>query len=398
MNKYYRSSADVKKALAKRTGTSPEEWFLVFRARAGMEVVFGALRDTRGAGSVVTQAYTCATAVNPIISAGLTPVYGDISPDSIALDPQRLNLPADARAIVAQHTFGLVDEDATSALRRAAHAAGAILMEDSAHCVTRMARDRDSGKPLADVSVHSFGVEKMLRTKFGGAIWLNPDIEDKRLRQAIVERLRNLKTPNVLVTVAAPAYLNEIRVFNRLPGRVADPLKNISEKLGVFLPPIAQRELVGQMERPPLKPSLWILNQMLEGLDTLPEIERTRRDACAVYARELGQLADIPARVTGRSALVRFPIYLTAEHMGAGRGPEALFDALTARGFYPGRWYRPALFPGVKDPSVYNFDPDMVSLPQTKRLIDTALNLPTLQDTERTIEICLAVKDFLTEN
>ncbi|MDO5728451.1 MAG: DegT/DnrJ/EryC1/StrS family aminotransferase [Actinomycetaceae bacterium] len=395
MNKYYQSSADVKKTLGAITGTSPEDWFLVFRARAGMEIVFGALRDVRGSGQVVTQAYTCATAVNPIISAGLIPRYADISPTSIAIDPELVEVPSDLRALVAQHTFGIIDEEATAALSRIAHDAGAILVEDSAHCVARMAKHRVTGEPLADVSVHSFGVEKMLRTKFGGAIWLNPDMEDKRVRQAIAERLRNLTPPNMLVKMAAPAYLNEIRVFNRLPGRIAGPLKTIAERAGVFLPPIAQRELVGQMDRSPLKPSQWTLEQMLSGLQHLSEIEQTRREAGAIYARELEGLIDIPARITKQSALVRFPIYLTQDQLALGRDPEDLFDALTVAGFYPGRWYRPALFPGVKNASVYHFDPGLKDLPQTKRLIASAVNLPTLQNEEKTLGVCDVVRAWL---
>lgn len=395
VNKYNQATAAIKRELSQNSKTSPNDWFLVFRARAGMEIAFGALRDVSGTGQVVTQAYTCATAVNPIISASLIPGYADISPASIAIDPELVEVPSDLRALVAQHTFGIIDEEATAKLSDIAHDAGAILVEDSAHCVTRMAKASDTGKPLADVSVHSFGVEKMLRTKFGGAIWLNPDMEDRQLRQVIAERLRNLTPPNMLVKMAAPAYLNEIRVFNRLPGRIAGPLKTIAERTGVFLPPIAQQELVGQMDRSPLKPSQWTLEQMLDGLRHLSEIEQTRRQAGAIYGRELRGLVNIPARITEQSALVRFPIYLTQEQMDSGRDPEELFDALTSAGFYPGRWYRPALFPGVKNASIYNFDPDFKVLPQTKRLIASAINLPTLQDEEKTLGVCNVVRAWL---
>ena len=72
-----------------------------------------------------------------------------------------------------RHTWFLskpvVQDELNAALARAAHGAGALLIEDCAHCVGRMATD-SSDIPLADVSVHSFGVEKMLRTSFGGAI------------------------------------------------------------------------------------------------------------------------------------------------------------------------------------------------------------------------------------
>lgn len=202
--------------LARLTGTRPGEWHLVFKARYGMEAVFRALRARAGEGSVVTQLYTCCTAVDPIVSAGLRPAFADLSPRSLSIDPGRLAMPRDARAVVLQETFGIVDGDTAAGLARAARAAGAVLVEDCAHCVGRMARDA-SGVPLADVSVHSFGVEKMLRTSFGGAVWVSPDLEDAVLRDAVRAELDALPGLAPARRRATRLYRNEIRVLNRLP-------------------------------------------------------------------------------------------------------------------------------------------------------------------------------------
>ncbi len=45
--------ATATRMLADRTGTDPADWFLVFKARYGMEVVFRALAEARGPGDVV---------------------------------------------------------------------------------------------------------------------------------------------------------------------------------------------------------------------------------------------------------------------------------------------------------------------------------------------------------
>ncbi|MBE9940144.1 DegT/DnrJ/EryC1/StrS family aminotransferase, partial [Cellulosimicrobium cellulans] len=160
--------ATATRMLADRTGTDPADWFLVFKARYGMEVVFRALAEARGPGDVVTQVFTCSTAVDPVLVAGLRPVYAEVSPATVAIDPDRLAVGPDTRAVVLQNTFGIVDEAAARRLRDAARSVGALLVEDSAHCVGRLARDAD-GTPVADVSFHSFGVEKLLPTRFGGA-------------------------------------------------------------------------------------------------------------------------------------------------------------------------------------------------------------------------------------
>ncbi len=61
----------VTRELARRTGTDASDWFLVFKARYGMQVVLRELARVRGTGDVVTQVLTCATAVDPIIAAAI---------------------------------------------------------------------------------------------------------------------------------------------------------------------------------------------------------------------------------------------------------------------------------------------------------------------------------------
>ena len=46
--------------------------------------------------------------------------------------------------------------------------------------------------PLADVSFHSFGVQKMASSDFGAATWINPHMEDQGLYQALVDALTTL--------------------------------------------------------------------------------------------------------------------------------------------------------------------------------------------------------------
>ena len=75
----------IRATLAQRTGTSADDWFLVLRARHAMHLAFDAIRQARRARYVVTQAFTCVTAINPIVSAGMHPRYADISPDTLSI-------------------------------------------------------------------------------------------------------------------------------------------------------------------------------------------------------------------------------------------------------------------------------------------------------------------------
>ncbi len=256
--------ATATRMLADRTGTDPADWFLVFKARYGMEVVFRALAEARGPGDVVTQVFTCSTAVDPVLVAGLRPVYAEVSPATVAIDPDRLAVGPDTRAVVLQNTFGIVDEAAARRLRDAARSVGALLVEDSAHCVGRLARDAD-GTPVADVSFHSFGVEKLLPTRFGGAVWVSPAL-DPALRAATVAALDALPVVGPRLDLAARSFRTQVRVLNRLPGAAAGKVRGALTAVGAHEPAIAPVENRGGLAHPPQRPSAWVVDRMVDAL------------------------------------------------------------------------------------------------------------------------------------
>ena len=207
------SQGSVRERLALRSHTDPRDWYLVFKARYGMEAVFRALKECEGEGDVLTQLFTCCTAIDPILSAGMNPVYSDIDPSSLhAAEPVG---DLQAKAVLVQHTFGLIDDDYIARVRQSLPSA--LLLEDCAHCVTRMARDGD--EPIADISIHSFGVQKILPTRFGGAMWVNPKLAEREpeLDAAIRRHLSALSPLSTRLNILTRLYVNQNRVLSRLP-------------------------------------------------------------------------------------------------------------------------------------------------------------------------------------
>lgn len=360
----------VTRQLAELTGTDARDWHLVFKARYGMLETFAALAEHRPQRRVVTQLLTCATAVDPILVAGLTPTYAEISPQTMSIDPDRLDV-GDATAVVIQHTFGIIDDASAGRVAAAAREAGAIVCEDSAHCIGRMARN-PAGEPLADVSFHSFGIEKMLSTKFGGAVWVNPLLADADLRAAMVARLTALKAPGPRLALAARTYRYQLALLNRLPRAVSRPLRSLLITTGVFSPAIAPIENAGGLAHGSLTATPWMTRTIADAMARLAQVEKGRTRAVAAYVDALGDSVEIPAAVRLGQPLVRFPLLAPADV-----DPDALIAHLRAQGIIAGSWYRPALFPGVTDAATYGYRQGDASHAVTEAVIGRIVNLPT---------------------
>lgn len=141
------AASQLKQQLAKLTGTEADDWFLVTKARFGLEVILKVLAEQRGTGEIITQPFTCLTAVNPILVTGHIPVYAETSPQTLSIDTNDLQASEETRALIAQHTFGIPAD--MTVCREFADKNNLLLIEDSAHKISLLAKANK--KPLADV-------------------------------------------------------------------------------------------------------------------------------------------------------------------------------------------------------------------------------------------------------
>jgi dTDP-4-amino-4,6-dideoxygalactose transaminase len=118
---------------------------------------------------VITTPLTfCATA-NVVVHAGATPVFADIDPVSMNIDPRAVEaaMTSKTRAIIPVHYAGLPADVLT--LLELARARGAVLIEDAAHCVEGVAEGRKVGS-IGDFTCFSFYATKNLTTGEGGMV------------------------------------------------------------------------------------------------------------------------------------------------------------------------------------------------------------------------------------
>lgn len=397
----------LKAALAAKSGTNAEDWYPVFKARQGMAVAFQELARSRDeaalpTGEVATQLFTCCTAVDPIVVAGLKPVYGDISPRTLGLDPRQLPVSERTCAVMIQHTYGIQDRKADRKLATLAHQAGALALEDCAHCVGRLSRDAE-GRPIADVSFHSFGVEKMLPTHFGGAVWLNPAMEGQELRARIAAALTALPEVDARRAKAAREYRNQIRVIGHLPGALGKGLRQRLEKAGRFEPAISTEELAGGLGSAPALPDAWVAQTAATELGKSGETDDKRCEDVAAFAEAFRDLPGAPAADTSwvcaggtdpAQPLLRFGLFAPNAKIA-----DTAVVQLRSAGCYAVPWYRPVLFPGITDPAAYGMpagvEPVLGQLPVTFAASRGAVSLPTDLGPERTREVAQRARQFI---
>ena len=372
----------LREAFAERTGTRARDWHLVFKARYGMREVFRTLREQRGDGAVVTTLFTGCTAVDSITSAGLRPAYAAIDPATLTVDAEALEVGANVRAVIDQHSYGMIDAQKSARCAEKAHAAGALYVEDSAHCLARMARDA-SGAPLADISIHSIGIEKQLGVGFGGAIWVNPALEDAGLHRALEDAFDALQPLPSRIAAAAHRYRLQNRVLAHLPHPISRPARAGLAAAGLLELPVAEMEREGRLPYPGYLPSEDIAQKILTAFPTLDADEANRIRWTQGYLEALEGLGgiEIPGAARGAArdqALIRFPIILPSE-----AAADPLIADLRGNHLYCVDWYRVPFYPGALDLSAYGMSEDDQSYREFRARYGGIVGLPTDIDIER---------------
>ncbi len=389
---YIESSRKIRQLMAKASNTDPDDWFPCLKARFGMQVVFRNIRESFGAGEVITSPYTCITAINPILTGGLTPIYSDIDINNLSLTEPAAKLCASGkvRALVMQHTLGIIGDK--SAMATYANKHRLLLVEDSAHCLTRMARDKKN-QPLADISVHSFGVEKILtRTKFGGAIYVNPRLKasNPEFYEQLTASLLALPQPNPMTEIRLRSYRVNNAVLQRMPASIKPTARNISIKAKILEPPISYIEQEGKQGKA-LAPTLWVNQKILEQLPTLPinydrRLGNVERYNKYLKSDKFESLCDL------KEPLLAYPILFKDQAQA-----NLAYDLLMSSGFFIRRWYSPLLFPGPASNRTYRYNPKMA--PVAEDISPRVLCLPTDikdSDCKRLIKLINTPKDNIS--
>lgn len=145
--------------------------FLYYRGRVGLYDILRQLGVGPG-DEVVLQAFTCVAVPEAIMAVGATPVWADIAPESVNVDPAALaaRITPRTRAVIVQHTFGVPAE--LDAILPLVQRDDLPLVEDCCHALASTFRQRVLGT-IGDASFWSYEWGKPIVAGVGGEASFN---------------------------------------------------------------------------------------------------------------------------------------------------------------------------------------------------------------------------------
>ena len=181
-----------------------------------------ALQALRITGEVITTPYSFVATAHSLLWNGIKPVFVDIDPDTLNLDPEKIEaaITPQTTAIMPVHCYGHPCD--VDRIQKIADNYGLRVIYDAAHCFG--VKDT-SGSVLnhGDLSVLSFHATKVFNTFEGGAI-ICPDAKTKQR----IDHLKNFGFVDE-VTVVAPGINGKMSEINAAFGMLQ--LKGIGEAL-----------------------------------------------------------------------------------------------------------------------------------------------------------------------
>jgi UDP-4-amino-4,6-dideoxy-N-acetyl-beta-L-altrosamine transaminase len=137
--------------------------------------------DLKPGDEVIVSPMTFAASANCVVYQGANPIFADVDPDTLLIDPARVEEKINPRvkAIVAVDYAGQACE--YEALRKIAASHNLKIIDDACHAVGGSYQDQPVGS-LADLSTFSFHPVKHLTTGEGGMITTNDADYAQRMR------------------------------------------------------------------------------------------------------------------------------------------------------------------------------------------------------------------------
>jgi perosamine synthetase len=355
-----------------------------FSFNSGRSSFFAILKslNLQEGSEVLLQAFTCNAVPNPILWAGLRPIYVDCNKGDFNIDISDLKakITVKTRVVVIQHTFGLpanMDE-----IRSICGINNLILIEDCAHSLGAEFNGQKIGA-FNKAAFFSFSRDKVISSVYGGIATTNDDAIAKKL----AELQKEFGQPSnywIFQQLLHPILLNYIilPVYNFLDlGKI---FLVLSQWLHILSKAVSWKEKRGQ--RPDYFPKALPNALAAMALNQFNKLEKfnSHRQKIADYYYEALRATNfgLPMKYDNRkSVFLRFTIKHPKAH-------EIIYEAWHKQNILLGDWYTTPIAPFDTKVEEIKYIPG--SCRNAEDLAKITLNLPThinisLKDAERIV-------------
>lgn len=348
---------------------------------------------------VLLQAFTCNAVPNPIIWAGLKPVFVDCDERTFNIDTEDLKrkITPRSRAVIVQHTFGLaaemdeivkICEEGDETNVSSSRFANACVIEDCAHDLGARYNGRLVGT-FGRAAFFSFSRDKVISSIYGGAVATNDD----ELAQKIKAYLMGVRLPSnfwIFQQLLHPVLMSWLilptyKIFGKY-------LLVLFQWLHILSKAVHRKEKRGKRpgyfpKKMPNALAILALNQFKK----LERFNKHRREIADFYRRELEKLSFNDKKLSFQLPLDFEQNYLrfTIKHPKA----HEIIKKAWQNNLLIGDWYTSPIAP--YDTKLDKIDYNLGSCPKAEKLSKETLNLPThinisIKDAQKII-------DFLKE-
>jgi perosamine synthetase len=321
---------------------------------------------------ILIQGFTCNAVVNPIIWAGLRPVFVDIEKETLNMEPEDLErkITFKSKAVLVQHTFGLPAK--IDKILEICKKHNLTLIEDCAHALGAEYNGRKVGT-FGKVSFFSLGRDKVISSVYGGAAITNDPFLAEKLQQFQKKIscpsgcwiLQQLFHPVLTKIIIMPLY--------RFCG-LGKFLLVAFQKLKIISKAVHKKEKKGIQpkyfpQKLPNALSILALNQFKK----IESYNKHRKSVAEFYDKELQNLncvlpVDIPGRI-----YMRYPVLFKN---GETDKTDKMISYFRKRGIFLDDGWRKAVIvpPDTNQEKVYYQKGDC---PVAERAVKQIINLPT---------------------
>ena len=330
-----------------------QEAFLFSSGRSALYYAIKSLGLSEG-DEVLVQAFTCVAVPNAVLWNGLLPKFVDID-DTYNFDLVDLEekISPKTKAIIIQHTFGI--PAALEAIQKLAKKHKLLIIEDCAHALGNTYDNKPLGS-FGDVSILSFGRDKIVSSVFGGAAIS----QDSKIAAALKNFESQLEPAPQFFAFQQLLYLiiyaMSLPLYNLYIGKI---FLKLFRMFGLLSQAVYRKEWAGSMPHFthyafPEKLAYLATHQ----LQKLDEFTKHRKKLSAYYIEQLK--LDLPA-----APYLRVPVVVKNKQLFLKRAQVA--------GLHLGNWYRGAVDPVGTDLEHLGY----TTCPMAEELAKTTINLPT---------------------